>query len=260
MVDVQRCRSDAAIRMRAKVATNSTAGYHAEERSVHLLQRMTSPATVYHHKRRLFTCAYCRRVWHFFPDQTGKTAVEVAERFADGDAGEDELRTAYEAANRAGRGITRAAHVTRAAVFAAATYADISFQLSISDFDGGFTAPAKQVLHVIESSDDSRLALESLGALAASASEREGVRSLALAASRGTFVRRDSVPRTAAGAGHSSYFPVGSLHGCPPSPHPAPAKETSRSHRTYCFASVSKPGRHSRAAASQTSRWDEAHP
>jgi hypothetical protein len=47
---------------------------------------------------RLFGCASCRRIWDLLPEGAGREAVAVAERYADGAAGEDELRAAYRAA------------------------------------------------------------------------------------------------------------------------------------------------------------------
>jgi hypothetical protein len=45
-------------------------------------------------KRRLFGCACCRHIWHLVPDERSREALLVAERFADGLAGEIELKTA----------------------------------------------------------------------------------------------------------------------------------------------------------------------
>jgi hypothetical protein len=50
-------------------------------------------------KLRLFACACCRSIWNVIPD-TAKGKVEVAERFADGKATEEELLRASENAGR----------------------------------------------------------------------------------------------------------------------------------------------------------------
>jgi hypothetical protein len=46
-------------------------------------------------KRRLFAVACCRRIWHLIPDGPCRRAVQVSERFADGELLRDELMQAY---------------------------------------------------------------------------------------------------------------------------------------------------------------------
>jgi hypothetical protein len=56
-------------------------------------------------KLRLFSCACCRRVWHLLTDPRSRAAIEVAERFVDGAADQQELLEASNAAWAAAMGM-----------------------------------------------------------------------------------------------------------------------------------------------------------
>lgn len=52
-------------------------------------------------KLRLFACGCCHQIWHLLKDARSRNVVEVAERYADGLATEDELTVARKAAEPA---------------------------------------------------------------------------------------------------------------------------------------------------------------
>ena len=58
---------------------------------------------------RLVACWSVRQVWHLLTDERSRNAVEVAERYAVGDATDDELAAAWDAASAAARDAARVA-------------------------------------------------------------------------------------------------------------------------------------------------------
>lgn len=63
-----------------------------------MLDLLTGKFTPSDRKLRLFSCACCRHDWRFLIDQRSQRAVEVAEKYADGLAGEAEREEAQSAA------------------------------------------------------------------------------------------------------------------------------------------------------------------
>jgi hypothetical protein len=51
-------------------------------------------------KMRLFMVGCCRRTWHLIPDERCRNVIDVGERFADGQVGDQELALAFSEMNR----------------------------------------------------------------------------------------------------------------------------------------------------------------
>jgi len=71
---------------------------------------------------RLFACWCARQVWHQLTDERSRTAIEVAERYAVGEATHDDLKAAARSAADAARAAFAAYYADAAADYADAAY------------------------------------------------------------------------------------------------------------------------------------------
>ena len=99
---------------------------------------------------RLFACWCLRQVWHLLTDERSRTAIEVAERYAVGEATHDDLKAAARSAAYAAADADAAAYYAAyAAYYAAASAAYASAYATYATYAAAKKAQADKLIEML---------------------------------------------------------------------------------------------------------------
>ena len=117
---------------------------------------------------RLFACWCLRQVWHLLTDERSRTAIEVAERYAVGDATHDDLKAAARSAAAAADAADAAAYYAAFAAYVAAAADAASYAASYAADYAAYAAAASAAdAYATYAADDAAYAAAARAAYAA---------------------------------------------------------------------------------------------
>ena len=97
---------------------------------------------------RLFACACCRRIWHLFPDEPDRAAIEVAEQYVDGQVEHRALSPFHHDFKE------RLRQADRYAPLDCALFFTTNHMMTTHDFDTGRYIPAAAAESAVDSAGD----------------------------------------------------------------------------------------------------------
>ncbi len=111
-------------------------------------------------KLRLFACGCCRAIWHLIDDGHCRQAVEIAERFADGQSTQRQVAAAYRRASGATTAANKAAAMTCDALIGTST----AIEIAVCAADAvAFSARQPETAYEAETRNQARLWRELVG-------------------------------------------------------------------------------------------------